>query len=57
MPSENIHKSNIQFAHILLWKMDQKANLFWAINTGHIFQTSGLFLLGFYIGRNRFFVS
>ncbi|NLX82153.1 MAG: DUF418 domain-containing protein, partial [Proteiniphilum sp.] len=32
-------------------------SLFWAINAGRFFQTIGLFLLGFYIGRKQFFVS
>ena len=35
----------------------QKASLFWAINAGRFFQTAGLFLLGFYIGRKQLFVS
>lgn len=37
--------------------LGQKASLFWAINAGRFFQTIGLFLLGFYIGRKQFFVS
>lgn len=37
--------------------LGQKASLFWAINAGRFFQTAGLFLLGFYIGRKQFFVS
>lgn len=37
--------------------LGQKASLFWAINAGHFFQTAGLFLLGFYIGRKQLFVS
>lgn len=37
--------------------LGQKASLLWAINTGRFFQTAGLFLLGFYIGRRQFFVS
>ena len=37
--------------------LGQKASLFWAINAGRFFQTAGLFLLGFYIGRKRLFVS
>ncbi len=37
--------------------LGQKASLLWAINAGRFFQTAGLFLLGFYIGRKRFFVS
>ena len=35
----------------------QKASLLWAVNAGRFFQTAGLFLLGFYIGRKRLFVS
>lgn len=37
--------------------LGQKASLFWAINAGRFFQTIGLFMLGFYIGRKQFFVS
>ena len=37
--------------------LGQKASLFWAINSGRLFQTAGLFLLGFYIGRKQLFVS
>lgn len=35
--------------------LGQKASLFWAINAGRFFQTAGLFLLGFYIGRKQLF--
>lgn len=37
--------------------LGQKASLLWAVNAGRFFQTAGLFLLGFYIGRKQFFVS
>lgn len=37
--------------------LGQKASLFWAINAGRFFQTAGLFLLGFYLGRKQMFVS
>ena len=37
--------------------LGQKASLLWAVNAGRFFQTAGLFLLGFYIGRKRLFVS
>lgn len=37
--------------------LGQKASLFWAIGAGRFFQTAGLFLLGFYIGRSRLFVT
>ncbi len=37
--------------------LGQKASLLWAVNAGRLFQTAGLFLLGFYIGRKRLFVS
>ncbi|MCP9612956.1 DUF418 domain-containing protein [Coprobacter tertius] len=37
--------------------LGQKASLLWAINAGRFFQTAGLFLLGFYIGRKQLFVS
>lgn len=37
--------------------LGQKASLFWAIDAGRFFQTAGLFLLGFYIGRKQLFVS
>lgn len=37
--------------------LGQKASLMWAVNAGRFFQTAGLFLLGFYIGRKQFFVS
>lgn len=36
--------------------LGQKASLLWAVNAGRFFQTAGLFLLGFYIGRKQFFV-
>lgn len=35
--------------------LGQKASLLWAVNAGRFFQTAGLFLLGFYIGRRQFF--
>lgn len=37
--------------------LGQKASLFWAVNAGRFFQTAGLFLLGFYIGRKQLFLS
>ena len=37
--------------------LGQKASLLWAVNVGRFFQTAGLFLLGFYIGRKQIFVS
>lgn len=37
--------------------LGQKASLLWAVNAGRFFQTAGLFLLGFYIGRKQFFIS
>ena len=37
--------------------LGQKASLLWAVNAGRFFQTAGLFLLGFYIGRKRLFES
>lgn len=37
--------------------LGQKASLLWAVNAGRFFQTAGLFLLGFYIGRKQYFVS
>lgn len=39
-----------------LWRnvtLGQKASLFWAVNAGRFFQTAGLFLLGFHIGRKH----
>lgn len=36
--------------------LGQKASLLWAVNAGRFFQTAGLFLLGFYIGRKQYFV-
>lgn len=36
--------------------LGQKASLLWAVNAGRFFQTAGLFLLGFYIGRKQLFV-
>ena len=33
--------------------LGQKASLLWAVNAGRFFQTAGLFLLGFYIGRKQ----
>ena len=41
-----------------LWRnitLGQKASLLWAVNAGRFFQTAGLFLLGFYIGRKQLF--
>lgn len=35
--------------------LGQKASLLWAVNAGRFFQTAGLFLLGFYMGRKQFF--
>ena len=37
--------------------LGQKVSLLWAVNAGRFFQTAGLFLLGFYIGRQQLFVS
>ena len=37
--------------------LGQKASLLWAVNAGRFFQTAGLFLLGFYIGRRQLFVA
>lgn len=36
--------------------LGQKASLLWAVNAGRFFQTAGLFLLGFYMGRKELFV-
>ncbi len=37
--------------------LGQKASLLWAVNAGRFFQTAGLFLLGFYIGRKQLFLA
>ncbi len=37
--------------------LGQKASLMWAVEAGRFLQTAGLFLLGLYIGRKRFFES
>ena len=37
--------------------LGQKASLLWAVNAGRFFQTAGLFLLGFYIGRKQWFAA
>jgi uncharacterized protein len=37
--------------------LGQKASLLWAVNAGRFFQTAGLFLLGFYIGRKQLFMT
>ena len=37
--------------------LGQKASLFWAVNVGRYFQTAGLFLLGFFLGRKQVFAS
>lgn len=37
--------------------LGQKASLLWAVGAGRLFQTAGLFLLGFYIGRKQWFVA
>lgn len=36
--------------------LGQKASLMWALGAGRFFQTAGLFLLGFFLGRKQFFV-
>lgn len=36
--------------------LGQKASLLWAVSAGRFFQTAGLFLLGFYIGRKQLFL-
>lgn len=35
--------------------LGQKASFLWAVDAGRFFQTGGLFLLGFYIGRKQLF--
>ena len=47
------------FWHFILGNitLGQKASLLWAVNAGRLFQTAGLFMLGFYIGRKRLFIS
>ncbi len=37
--------------------LGQKASLLWAVNAGRFFQTAGLFLLGFYLGRTGRFAA
>ena len=37
--------------------LGQKASLLWTVNAGRFFQTAGLFLLGFYMGRKQLFLS
>jgi uncharacterized protein len=37
--------------------LGQKASLLWAVNAGRFFQTAGLFLLGFYLGRKGLFIA
>lgn len=37
--------------------LGQKASLYWALGAGRVWQTAGLFLLGFYIGRKQLFVA
>ena len=37
--------------------LGQKASLLWAVNAGRLYQTAGLFLLGFYIGRKGLFAT
>ena len=46
----------LPFLKANLWT-GQKASLFWAIGSGRFIQTSGLFLLGLYIGRKEFFIA
>lgn len=36
--------------------LGQKASLLWAVGAGRFFQTAGLFLLGFFLGRKQIFV-
>lgn len=43
-----------------LWQnitLGQKASLWWALGAGRFWQTAGLFLVGFYIGRKQLFVT
>ncbi len=37
--------------------LGQKASFMWAVGAGRTLQTAGLFLIGLYIGRKRFFVA
>lgn len=37
--------------------LGQKASLYWALGAGRFWQTAGLFLMGFYIGRKQLFVT
>ena len=37
--------------------LGQKASLLWAVNAGRYFQTAGLFLLGYYLGRRQLFLT
>lgn len=36
--------------------LGQKASLLWAVSVGRFFQTVGLFMLGFYMGRKELFI-
>lgn len=53
------YTKNGSFGEFLLGNitLGQKASLLWAVNAGRFFQTAGLFLLGFYIGRKQLFLS
>lgn len=42
--------------HFWEYYLGPKASLLWAVNAGRFFQTAGLFLLGFYMGKKQFFV-
>ncbi|MGI9532242.1 DUF418 domain-containing protein [Lutimonas sp.] len=44
----------LPFLKANLWT-GQKASLFWAIGAGRYFQTAGLFLLGLWLGRKKYF--
>lgn len=53
-----VNKSG-NFADFLVCNLGlgQKASLLWAVGAGRFVQTAGLFLLGYWIGRKRLFVS
>lgn len=53
---EVVKSGNVLDFFVCNMTLGQKASLLWAWEAGRFFQTAGLFLLGVYFGRKRFFV-
>ena len=53
--AENTRNGNFLDFILCNITLGQKASLLWAVNAGRFFQTAGLFLLGFWLGRKQRF--